>query len=107
MKLSKLFPGLGSNASKKPKAQNIHTVFKQWIEKSPDYKNLTYQFGPNVFERDHTGEYIKQPIRLAFEAFKMTPWQDGKDEGRVSNLELISVFIFWLILIPLALRGCS
>ena len=47
-----------------------HTAFKQWIERHPEYTNLVFQNGSNLFNRSINGEYDVLALRLAFSCFE-------------------------------------
>lgn len=61
-----------SNALKMQRnTPNIHIAFKQWIEQHPEYTNLVFQHGSNLFSRSINGEYNVLALRLAFSCFEV------------------------------------
>lgn len=50
---------------------NIHIAFRRWVEQHPEYTNLVFQHGSNLFSRSVNGEYNVLALRLAFSCFEV------------------------------------
>lgn len=54
----------------------LYITFIKWMENSPEYVNLRFQFGDKLFMREN-GVFVIQVTRVAFEAFKNGIHHDG------------------------------
>lgn len=74
LKKFKILMVRGINALKLRKnTPSTHIAFKRWIENHPEYTNLVYMHGSDLFNRSINGKYDITALRLAFDLFEANP----------------------------------